>query len=151
MNSLRITDTDDPRIEAFRGLRDRTLRGEELFIAEGILLVERLLHSRFPVDAVLTVDGFLPILEPWLMERAPETPLFVTSESLLREIAGFPFHRGALALGRRLPDPTFDQLIATLSISPGVSFPSRGPEVGIPRSDQIRADAEPPSRSSGRG
>jgi hypothetical protein len=41
-----IEQLDDPRIAAYRNLRDRTLRGESIFIAEGCVVVERLLRSR---------------------------------------------------------------------------------------------------------
>ena len=62
----RIDSLDDPRIAAYRNLRDRTLRGERMFVAEGSLLVERLLASRFEAESLLATESlaaeFLPRL-----------------------------------------------------------------------------------------
>ncbi len=49
-----VDSLDDPRLASYRKLRDRTLRGERMFVAEGRLLVERLLASRFEVESLLT-------------------------------------------------------------------------------------------------
>lgn len=117
MNVQQITEATDPRIAAFCGLRDRTLRGEEIFIAEGALLVERLLRSRFETDAILVTEEQLESLESLICERAASTPVYVTPGTTLRQIAGFPFHRGALALGRRQIDPTFEELVRSASLA----------------------------------
>jgi len=102
----RITSIDDPRTAAYRNLRDRTLRGESLFIAEGELVAGRLLESRFEVESVFVSDEFLGRMAP----RVPEgVPAYVGTERLLREVVGFNFHRGVLAVGRRgVPETLHD-------------------------------------------
>ena len=146
MNMIPITTADDPQIEAFRGLRDRTLRGEEIFIAEGTLLVERLLRSRFTTDALLVIPELLAHIESIIASlpadsggdpAAPGTfPVYVAPNALLREIAGFPFHRGAMAIGCRRPDPTFDELLhrtgALLTINTDSSALSRQRWIIVP-------------------
>lgn len=105
----RIDALDDPRVAPYRNLRDRTLRGERLFIAEGRLLVERLLASRFPTDSVLVVPKWAEAFAALAGSRAP---VYVADESLMRRIVGFPFHLGVLAAGRRIELPDLDQLLA---------------------------------------
>ena len=51
---ITIDDLDDPRLRPYWNLRERTLRGESIFIAEGVLVVERLLRSPYKVSSVLT-------------------------------------------------------------------------------------------------
>jgi tRNA G18 (ribose-2'-O)-methylase SpoU len=107
----RVASIDDPRLAPYRNLRDRTLRGESLFIAEGILLVQRLLASRFQVASILADESSAEQLAPWLAARAP---LYVGSAALLKQIVGFDFHRGALAVGRRLPLPSVGELLEAI-------------------------------------
>ena len=41
-----------------------------------------------------------------------QTPVYVASRATLREITGFHFHGGHLALGERVPEPALDDLLA---------------------------------------
>lgn len=93
-----IESIDDPRIAAYRNLRDRTLRGESLFIAEGEVVTERLLGSEYGVDSLLVAERFADKFQRLAGQRAA---VFVAPESLLAQVVGFNFHRGVLAIGRR--------------------------------------------------
>ncbi len=101
----------DPRIAAYRNLRDRTLRGEGVFVAEGRLLVERLLASTFPTESVLVITEYADAFAAMV---PADIPLYVADEALLREIVGFNFHQGALAAGRRRPLPSASDLAESL-------------------------------------
>lgn len=105
----RIETLDDPRVAPYRNLRDRTLRGQNLFIAEGRLLVERLLASRFPAQSVLVAPKWADTFAALAGSR---TPVYVADESLLRRIVGFPFHLGVLAVGQRVEAPALDRFLA---------------------------------------
>jgi tRNA G18 (ribose-2'-O)-methylase SpoU len=100
---------DDPRIAAYRNLPDRTLRGEAIFLAEGRLLVQRLLASRFEVESVFASTEYYP---EFRQLTPPDVPVYVAEERLLLEIVGFPFHRGALAVGRRGRPTPLDELLS---------------------------------------
>lgn len=109
----RIDDPDDPRLRPYLHLTDPALRrgyeaGEGLFIAEGALVVDRLLRSRYPVRSLLVTDRASARVRP-LLERSPATVLEV-SEELARRTTGFHLHRGVLACGGRLPLPEFGPL-----------------------------------------
>jgi len=97
-----VEDPADPRIAGFRDARDGELRRREgLFLAEGRLLVRRLLEtSRFPVQSLLVTPPALDDLRDLLADDAP-TPVHVASPETIRAIVGFKFHRGCLALGVR--------------------------------------------------
>jgi tRNA G18 (ribose-2'-O)-methylase SpoU len=102
-----INSMADPRVAAYRNLPDRTLRGEGVFVAEGRLLVERLLRSHFPTDSVLVIKEYAAEFGAVVPVHVP---LYVADEALLREIVGFNFHQGALAAGRRTPLPSASDL-----------------------------------------
>lgn len=103
-----VDSINDPRVTPYRNLRDRTLRGQSLFIAEGILLVERLLASRFEVASVFADEATALELAPRLDDRVP---LYVGSKGLMKQVVGFDFHRGALAVGVRQPPLSVDVLL----------------------------------------
>ncbi len=103
-----ITSWDDPRIAAYRNLRDRTLRGESLFVAEGLILTRRLLESPYETESILVEEGFAQEFEQLAGDRVP---VYVARKDLLLKIVGFPFHRGALAVGRRPPSPKLDDVL----------------------------------------
>lgn len=104
----KIDSLDDPRIGAYRNLRDRALRGESLFIAEGQLLTERLLASRFPVESLLVIERQLPRIEAIVPS---DVPVYLADEPLVSQIVGYPFHQGMLAVGGRLEIPSLADLL----------------------------------------
>lgn len=102
MNLQPIPSFSDPRLFPYQNLRDRTLRGEKLFIAEGDLVVERLLTSRYQTESVLVADHALNRVRPILEAHLPaETPIYVVPLEGMNELLGFPFHQGVMAIGRR--------------------------------------------------
>ena len=110
----RIEQLDDPRIAAFRHVRDRELiRRRSLFIAEGEHLVRRLLESGWAVESVLVTPAKLDVFEPIADTRAP---LYVADEPLVQQIVGYRFHRGVIAAGRR---PTFPSVSDVIGDLPG--------------------------------
>jgi tRNA G18 (ribose-2'-O)-methylase SpoU len=111
-----IDDPDDPRLRPYVHLTDPALRrgyeaGQGLFIAEGSLVLDRLIQSRFPVRSVLVTDRAAPRVTE-LLGRV-DTEVFEVSEDLARRITGFHLHRGVLACGARLPLPPFDRVAAS--------------------------------------
>jgi tRNA G18 (ribose-2'-O)-methylase SpoU len=88
-------------LQSFESLKERDLRGEGLLVAEGLWLTERLLSSCFEVLGIACTPSYAQKLRPLANDRCP---LIVEKEETLSRIAGFPFHRGVLALARR-PGP----------------------------------------------
>ncbi len=115
----RIPSIDDPRVAAYRDLPERTRRGEGVFVAEGKLLAERLLGSRYTTESVLADESHA---EDMARLAAGRAPVYVASAGLIRAIAGFPFHRGVLAAGRREEPPCVAKLVESLEPSQQASL-----------------------------
>lgn len=99
---------DDPRLEDYVALRDPALRRTReatagLFIAEGHLVVERLLASRYPVRSVLVTDRGLRVLRPVLEEA--DVTVHLVDAAVARAVTGYEVHRGVLAAAQRLELP----------------------------------------------
>ncbi len=112
-----VSDPADPRIEAYRNIRERDLVGRQgLFIAEGKVVLQKLLgSSRFRPLSLLIAEHRLPSLSE-LMAGVPEdVPVFAATQRVMDEIAGFPLHRGILAIGRRVETPGADALLERLA------------------------------------
>lgn len=106
----RVDSLDDPRIASYRDLKDRELaRLGGLFIAEGELVVRRLLASGYPVESLLATEDKLDRLLPLVPAGVP---VFAASADVARRIVGFPFHSGVMACGCRTPPVALDQAAA---------------------------------------
>lgn len=102
-NIVKIDDKADLRIADYRQIRERDLVGRSgQFVAEGEVVVRVLLgasHYR-PLSLFLSQKR-VAALEPELARLPDDVPVFVAPQSIMDEIAGFPMHRGILALGQR--------------------------------------------------
>jgi tRNA G18 (ribose-2'-O)-methylase SpoU len=98
----RITDALDPRLADYRVPRDVDHRARGIFVVESRLAVRQLLQSpRFATRSVLTTAATLEGLRDVLEDQAAAGPVLVTSPEIIREVVGFKFHRGCLAVGER--------------------------------------------------
>ena len=103
MEIIRIESSDDDRLSEFRNVPDPQLlvrRG--LFVAEGRLVVTRLLASRTETRALLVTEAALASLRGslWTIETFP---VYVAPQAVMDGVTGFHFHRGCLAVGVRPP------------------------------------------------
>jgi tRNA G18 (ribose-2'-O)-methylase SpoU len=107
-NIIPIASLDDERVAVYRNLKDRELtRLHGLFIAEGELLVRRLLESDFAVHSVLLADRKLDAIAPLVPAGIP---VYVAPREQVDKIVGFQFHNGVMACGYRKPALTLDDL-----------------------------------------
>ena len=107
---LPVESLADPRIAVYRNLKDGDLsRQGERFIAEGELVVRRLLESDYPVESVLLADRRVAEMAPLV---PPGVPVYAAPAGLVSGIVGFGFHCGVIACGRRRPLPALDDLAA---------------------------------------
>jgi tRNA G18 (ribose-2'-O)-methylase SpoU len=103
--ALRIDDLDDPRVAPYRALRERELRTlpeareQGWFVAEGKLVFERLLASRYRVLSAFVDERRLEELAPALARLPAGTPVYAAPLELHARISGAKFHQGLLALG----------------------------------------------------
>ena len=117
---IEIHDAKDPRIGVFLNQKDAWLKaghnpdadasladapGEGVFIAEGVLVVEQLIRSRFTVQSVLVSENRAKNITEVLDQVPTDVPIYSASQGVIDEIVGFPMHRGLLACGQRMPNP----------------------------------------------
>ena len=116
-----IADPSDSRLASYREARDGRVRGAGLFLAEGRLVVRRLLESRFAVRSVLATRAVLDDLGDALGRR-PSVQRYEASAETIQAVVGFKFHRGCLALGeegaptpaRAIIEPSGSRLVVGL-------------------------------------
>lgn len=111
---IRIDDPADPRVAAYRSIRERDLVGREgRFVAEGEVVLRRLAGSRRHQAESLLIDGKrAEKLAPLLAEFPPDVPVYQAAQPVIDAIAGFHLHRGVLAIGRRGAEPDPAELLA---------------------------------------
>lgn len=122
---IRIESLDDPRVAHYRNLKDRELaRDGGRFIAEGELILKRLIASDYPVESIFLDERRAAEMAPL---APPGVPVYVAPASVCRQIIGYKFQSGMLAVGQRKPLLSMDQLVesagerATLVICPEIA------------------------------
>ena len=117
---IHLASPDDPRISGYRAVKDRDLaRHDGRFIVEGAIALEQLAtHTRFPIDSLMLAESRLDPLAPLLARIDPALPVYAVTQRVMDAITGFHIHRGVLALAKRQPPQTAEQLIASLSPGP---------------------------------
>jgi tRNA G18 (ribose-2'-O)-methylase SpoU len=85
-------------IADFENLRDRDLRREGVFVAEGRLLVERSVSAGLEVLSVYAAASAAVEAAALAGEAIP---LSILDDASLERVAGYPFHRGIFAVVRR--------------------------------------------------
>ncbi len=122
-----ITDPGDQRVDDFRDLNSIDRRpdlptGKGLVIAEGVLVVQRMLASRFIPHAFLGTDRRLAELAGDLSGTA--APFYRASVEVMAEVVGFHLNRGVLGVARRSPELTTAQVLTgarTVAVLEGVN------------------------------
>jgi tRNA G18 (ribose-2'-O)-methylase SpoU len=125
-----VNDPDDPRLDDFRDLNSIDRRpdlptGKGLVIAEGVLVVQRMLASRFTPHALLGTDRRLDELKDDLVgPNGLAAPFYRASADVMARVVGFHLNRGVLAAARRVPEPSVAQLVGgarTIAVLEGVN------------------------------
>ena len=107
---------DDPRVEPYRDIRERDLVGRlGRFVAEGRVVIEKAVGSPgCRLESLLIAAHRLDGMADLLAKLDDATPVLAASQAIIDAIAGFPLHRGLLAIGRRIDPPEAGPLLAAL-------------------------------------
>jgi tRNA G18 (ribose-2'-O)-methylase SpoU len=102
-----IDDPNDPRVAAYRDIKERDLVGRQgLFIAEGETVLRAFVRDAPDRVQSLLIDGKrLDKLGEVLAGLPPGVPVHVAGQAVIDAIAGFHLHRGVLAVGAK-PEPS---------------------------------------------
>lgn len=113
---VRITTTDDPRLDDYVRMTDVRLRTRMepergLFMAESFEVISRAMDAGMTPRSFLMSEKWLDKFSP-LFTRFPGTPVFVGEDALLESLTGFHLHRGAMAAMHRPLLPTTAELMS---------------------------------------
>jgi tRNA G18 (ribose-2'-O)-methylase SpoU len=121
-----ISDPADPRITDFVSLTDMQLRQRSepeagIFIAEGFLVLEKLLALESPVVSILAEHRRWPRLSQLLESRTASRPdvasttieVMLADGAILERITGYRVHRGLLASVRRPEPRSIEDVVAS--------------------------------------
>ena len=122
-----VTDPADPRLDDFRDLNSVDRRpdlpsGKGLVIAEGVLVVQRMLASRFTPRALLGTDRRLGELGADL--HGVSAPYYRVEADVMAEVVGFHLNRGVLASASRAAELSVAQVLdgaRTVAVLEGVN------------------------------
>ncbi|NKY84089.1 TrmH family RNA methyltransferase [Nocardia veterana] len=111
-----IVDPGDPRVADFRDLNSADRRpdlpgGKGLVIAEGVVVVQRMLASQFRPFALLGVGRRFDQLAADL--AGVDVPYFRVNAEVMAEIVGFHLNRGVLAAAYRPPELLPEEILPT--------------------------------------
>jgi tRNA G18 (ribose-2'-O)-methylase SpoU len=107
---ITIDNLSDARIDVYTRLKDREVAAQGgRFIAEGELVVRRLLASRYAVESVLLAERRVEEMAPLVPAGVP---VFAAPAEVVNRIVGFKFHSGVMACGRRGKSLGIDDLPA---------------------------------------
>jgi len=144
-------DVQDPRLDAFRGIRDRELRGTlGLHAIESERVVRRFLtaaarrrtHPMPPMlepHALLVTPDALERLGDILAEFPALSVYRCAGEQALNDITGYTMHSGAVALGVRHDDGSVSELAACLTRMPVAGRDVLVAMDGITQTDNVGA------------
>jgi tRNA G18 (ribose-2'-O)-methylase SpoU len=126
-NVIDVADPADPRLDDFRDLNSVDRRpdlpsGKGLVIAEGVLVVQRMLASRFTPRALLGTDRRLAELSADL--DTVDAPYYRADADVMASVIGFHLNRGVLASASRPPELTVAQVLdgaRTVAVLEGVN------------------------------
>jgi tRNA G18 (ribose-2'-O)-methylase SpoU len=111
-----IVDPGDPRVADFRDRNSADRRpdlpgGKGLVVAEGVVVVQRMLASRFQPFALLGVGRRFDQLAPDL--AGVDIPYYRVGAEVMAEIVGFHLNRGVLAAAYRPPELLPEEILRT--------------------------------------
>lgn len=122
-----VADPSDPRLDDFRDLNSVDRRpdlptGKGLVIAEGVLVVQRMLASRFVPRAMMGTDRRLQELAADL--AGVSAPYYRVAADVMADVVGFHLNRGVLASASRPRELTVAEVLdgaRTVAVLEGVN------------------------------
>ena len=118
ITTVSITSLNHPDLTPYRTLRQSVEQFRKgMFIAEGTIVVQRLLESAHTIVSVLMTPEWLEDYREPLAARPEHITVFVGKKELLNTIVGYKLHQSIMALGIIPAQETLDSVL-TKSPSP---------------------------------
>jgi tRNA G18 (ribose-2'-O)-methylase SpoU len=117
-DTITIDDPEDDRVIDFRHLNDqaarRRMEGDEFFLSEGWVSIDRLVDSGHEFRSVLLspsrVDRFRPFMA---LPELKGVPVYTAGRDVMHGLVGFDLPRAVLVSAVRRPLATIEQLAST--------------------------------------
>lgn len=96
-----IESLDMPELEPYRVMKrsyDQHLQG--IFIAEGEKVVTSLLKSKYHILNAMMPQKYFDRLQPLLVARPENFDVFLADKKILKELTGYKYYQGVLAVGQ---------------------------------------------------
>jgi len=118
ITTVPITSLNHPDLTPYRTLRQSVEQFRKgMFIAEGTIVVQRLLESVHKIVSVLITPEWLEDYREQLSSRPEQITVYVGKKELLNTIVGYNLHQSIMALGKIPAQETIDSVL-TQSPSP---------------------------------
>lgn len=116
---IAVAEPGDRRLDDYRDLTRADRRpdrpgGQGLVIAEGTVVVRRLLASKYPVRSLLGVRRRIEELADEL--AGVDVPAYIATADTMDDVLGFHLNRGVLAVADRASPPALSELAAGASL-----------------------------------
>lgn len=130
-----ISDPEDPRVAPYRDIRERDLTGRDgVFVIEGsVVLAQMVRVAPERVLSVLVAQARMAAITPLLAGLPGGVPLYVCAPDVIDAIAGFPLHRGVLAMARKPVLPGVAELAGSEGVRLGLGL------IGLANHDNVGA------------
>ena len=112
MPIIEVANAADSRLALYRNIPDaELLRNGGLFVAEGRLVVQRLLGDSqlTPRSLMVTSTALAALGDPSVTH--PALPVYVVPQDVMNGVTGFNLHRGCLALAERPPARDWREIV----------------------------------------
>jgi tRNA G18 (ribose-2'-O)-methylase SpoU len=108
-----VAAADDVRLEDYRDLTNipgrRKFEGDEFFICEGPVAIERLFTSGHRIRSALVLHEKVDRLQQLFSAHGVDAPLYSCDRDVMLAVTGFDLHRGVIAAADRKPIPKGDE------------------------------------------
>lgn len=112
MTVTHVLDLDSPELKPFLTLRrPKSPFDQGLFVAEGPLVIERLLQTQLKVRSVLCTPDQFERFKSALEPRGGIT-VYVAERKAIEKVLGIEYHHGVMALGECPPEPDLKAVLA---------------------------------------
>ena len=113
ITTVSITSLNHPDLTPYRTLRQSVEQFRKgMFIAEGTMVVQRLLESTNSIVSVLITPEWLEDYRERLAARPEQITVYVGKKELLNTIVGYNLHQSIMALGKIPAQETLDSVLA---------------------------------------
>jgi tRNA G18 (ribose-2'-O)-methylase SpoU len=116
MTTVAITSLNHPELTPYRTLRQSVEQFRKgMFIAEGTIVVQRLLESAHTIVSVLITPEWLENYRDRLAARPEQISVYVGKKELLNTIVGYNLHQSIMALGKIPVQESLDSVLTRSS------------------------------------